>query len=298
MLDLMRCEATADPNEFWDATSDFLLSDPFRNSVTITNVVARRTGAVTDPKPATYLIVRDSAGAVVGTAMRTPPHAVVLSPMPAAAVEAAVEALLPLCPDAAGVNATVAEASAFASAWTRRSGGSTNVGMHLRIHRLDAVDPPAQVAGSMRVAGEADRDLLTAWTEAFTVEAEGGGPSSEDTDQAAEANEEARHNVDLRLAEHRAWIWDAAGPVSYAGTSVCVAGVVRIGPVYTPPAARGKGYASALVAAVSQAALDAGAVACTLYTDVGNPTSNKIYAAVGYRPVCDVTSYRFQSDGS
>jgi predicted GNAT family acetyltransferase len=63
--------------------------------------------------------------------------------------------------------------------------------------------------------------------------------------------------------------------------------------VYTPPERRGRGYATALVAVVSQRALDAGAAACSLYTDLANPTSNKIYDAVGYRPVRDVTRYRF-----
>jgi predicted GNAT family acetyltransferase len=75
-----------------------------------------------------------------------------------------------------------------------------------------------------------------------------------------------------------------------------VGGVVRIGPVYTPSRHRKRGYASALVAAVSQHALDNGAVTCSLYTDLANPTSNKIYLAIGYRPVCEVTMYQFTTN--
>jgi predicted GNAT family acetyltransferase len=71
--------------------------------------------------------------------------------------------------------------------------------------------------------------------------------------------------------------------------------VVRISTVYTPPALRGRGYASAMVAAASQHALDGGAAACTLNTDLANPTSNKIYQAVGYRPVRDTQIWRFAS---
>jgi predicted GNAT family acetyltransferase len=77
------------------------------------------------------------------------------------------------------------------------------------------------------------------------------------------------------------------------GTTMPAGGVVRIGPVYTPPRYRKRGYAGALVAAASQRALDNGAAACSLYTDLANPTSNKIYQAVGYRPICDVTMYQF-----
>jgi predicted GNAT family acetyltransferase len=69
--------------------------------------------------------------------------------------------------------------------------------------------------------------------------------------------------------------------------------VVRVGPVYTPPDLRGRGYASGVVAALSQHALDQGAAACMLFTDVANPTSNKIYQRIGYRYVGDFTEYRF-----
>ena len=85
--------------------------------------------------------------------------------------------------------------------------------------------------------------------------------------------------------------------VSMAGTNQPVAGVVRLGPVYTPPAARRQGYATALVADVSRCALAAGATTCMLYTDLANPTSNHIYRAVGYRRSGDAQEYLFGSAG-
>src|SRR5439155_1086870 len=82
-------------------------------------------------------------------------------------------------------------------------------------------------------------------------------------------------NVDSRLAEDRAFVWVDGVPVSYVGTSTPAGGIVRIGPVYTPPERRGRGYASALVALVSQRALDGGAVACSLYAHPASPTSTR-----------------------
>jgi predicted GNAT family acetyltransferase len=70
-------------------------------------------------------------------------------------------------------------------------------------------------------------------------------------------------------------------------TNPAVAGVVRIGPVYTPPEALRRGYASSAVADVSREALGTGAHTCMLYTDLNNPTSNKIYADVGYRRIAE-----------
>ncbi|HWN22194.1 MAG TPA: GNAT family N-acetyltransferase, partial [Gaiellaceae bacterium] len=72
----------------------------------------------------------------------------------------------------------------------------------------------------------------------------------------------------------------------------------RIGPVYTPPERRGHGYASALVAEVSQARLDAGKRFCFLYTDLANPTSNKIYVDLGYERVCDSVELDFLAGAS
>lgn len=66
-------------------------------------------------------------------------------------------------------------------------------------------------------------------------------------------------------------------------------GVARIGPVYTPAEHRGRGYASAAVAAVSRRLLADGSRVC-LFTDQANPTSNKIYQQLGFRPVVDMAN--------
>ncbi len=281
MADRLRCETTSDPAAFWVQVSDFLLRDPVVNNVLITNVISRRDGAITDPAPATYAAALDRDGAVAGAAMRTPPFSIALSSMPAPAVEPLAEALAERCPDAGGVMGTAAEAGAFAAAWARLTGSTPLVQMRQRLFRLDAVTMPPAPPGGWRVAGPGERDLLVAWTEVFEVEAGSGATGT------------AGQSVDMRLAGGRAFVWVDGAAVSFLGTTAPASGVVRVGPVYTPPDRRRRGYASALVAAVSQHALDAGAALCTLYTDLANPTSNKIYAAVGYRPVSEVTAYSF-----
>ena len=76
------------------------------------------------------------------------------------------------------------------------------------------------------------------------------------------------------------------------GLTAPAEGVVRVGPVYTPPELRGRGYASALVATVSADVRAAGNRGI-LYTDLENPTSNSIYRNIGYRAVSEVLSYEF-----
>jgi predicted GNAT family acetyltransferase len=100
--------------------------------------------------------------------------------------------------------------------------------------------------------------------------------------------------VDQALATARVWLWlDPSGaPVSLARRQAEARGAARIGPVYTPPGLRGRGYGSAVTAAATREVLDGGAVP-VLFTDLGNPTSNAIYQQLGYRPVSDHLLIKF-----
>ncbi len=79
-------------------------------------------------------------------------------------------------------------------------------------------------------------------------------------------------------------LWEVDGEI----VSMCkrirpVFGGCSIGAVYTPPQFRGKGYASAVVHALCEQLLREGVTYIALYTDLANPTSNKIYHQIGFR---------------
>lgn len=90
-------------------------------------------------------------------------------------------------------------------------------------------------------------------------------------------------------------LWEHEKPRSIAGAVAQTPHGVRIGYVYTPPEWRGRGYASACVAGLSQRVLDSGRRFCFLYTDLSNPTSNAIYQRIGYERVRDVIDYEFSA---
>jgi predicted GNAT family acetyltransferase len=147
---------------------------------------------------------------------------------------------------------------------------------------LGDLTPPDDVPGALRRAGDADVGLAAGWMRQFVDETGLTRPSDLDA--------RARTGVDAG----RLHLWEIDGnPTCMVGNAPPVAGVARIGPVYTPPEHRRRGYAGAATAAHSRQLLDAGAHACMLYTDLANPTSNAVYQRIGYRPIADHMAWRF-----
>lgn len=97
-----------------------------------------------------------------------------------------------------------------------------------------------------------------------------------------------------QLKHGTAFIWQDGSPVSLACMAVKTGRIACINMVYTPSAFRNQGYASSCVAALSQLLLAQGAEACCLFTDLANLTSNKIYRAIGYKPVEDWNQFTFK----
>jgi predicted GNAT family acetyltransferase len=96
-----------------------------------------------------------------------------------------------------------------------------------------------------------------------------------------------------RLQHGTFLVWEDDEPVSLAAFRIA-AGVGRVGPVWTPPEQRRRGYAAAVTTAATSAILDAGATP-VLFTDLANPTSNGVYARLGYRMVSESTEWVFDS---
>jgi predicted GNAT family acetyltransferase len=158
--------------------------------------------------------------------------------------------------------------------------------MRQGIYALEEVQPPSAVPGSARVATADDRELALRWWIAFGEEVlHEGGPG----------RDRAEATLDHRLSSPAAGIllWEDRGaPVSLVAWGGPTPNGIRIGPVYTPPELRGRGYATALSAELSQRLLDGrlfegGRRFCFLYTDLANPTSNAIYERIGYRRVAE-----------
>jgi len=243
-----------------------------------------------------YMALVEDAGAVVLAAMRTPPFHAILSLIAPEHAADPSGALRLIAGDLwsrygeslSGVHASAPLSRLFAERWEQQAHVAAPLAMRERIYELEMVIPVAGVSGSYRRPIEADRDLLTRWLDEFAAEALG---SRERLDGA--------EWVDRYFASttRGGYLWEHGGtPVSFAGYGNPTTHGIRIGPVYTPPEHRGRGYASACVAVLSQHLLASGRSFCYLFTDLANLTSNHIYQAIGYNPVNDVDVYEFEME--
>ena len=291
----LRLTFTEDPAEFLDRAADHLAADPVLSTVvsTVTDRALRDVGAGR-PAPAYprwWVTASGPDGQVVGVAMRTAPfapHPLFVLPMPEGAAQAVAAALVDRGEDVKGVNGALPAAQALADELARRAGGVTGVHQHTRLWVLGDLVQPKPPAGRFRAATNDDLELCLSWFQGFEAAA---AAQSGRASQAEMAEQFDRDDIAARIAGRRVWLWEdeSRGVVHLTGFNPPSFGVARIGPVYTPDEHRGRGYAAAAVAGVSRLLLDQGARVC-LYTDQANPTSNKVYARVGFVPVVDMAN--------
>jgi predicted GNAT family acetyltransferase len=152
----------------------------------------------------------------------------------------------------------------------------------MRQHALSAVNDVPAARGRARIATAADADWLIEGQLAFIVEA-----------GIHDRPERVREQLPARVANGDFRIWDDGRPVAYAGFNDAAPDFARIAPVYTLPDSRGHGYATTLVAELSRELLARGKRKLFLTTDVANPTSNAIYARIGFRAENDDCGFDF-----
>ena len=265
-----------DPVEFLAVAGERLAADPVL-SIVVTRVTARArdddaAGFAPPPGvPRWWAVVRDG-GEVVGLAMRTapfepfPPY---ILPMEEDAAAALARALHDRGEAVAAANGALPAVRVFVEETARMTGGTADVGIHLRLFELGELVSPLGVPGELRRVRSDELDLTLHWLELFMADAD----EQAGRERGASPHEApSREDLVRRIDKGDYWFWvDRGAPVHLTVGSTPAFGVSAIGPVFTPAGCRGRGYASAAVAAVSRRLLDAGARVC-LFTDQANPT--------------------------
>jgi predicted GNAT family acetyltransferase len=286
----MEVERLDDAASFLAQAETLLLADEPRH-----NLALGIAGTVRDSPELyplrSFWLVRDG-GEVVAAALRTPPYNLILArPQSQQALAALAEATAG--EELPGAVGAVPEAEEFAELWARHTGAHARVHMRQGVYALEQVEPLAAAPGAARVATTDDRELALRWWISFGDEVlHEGGPGRERADVILDHRLSSTPSSGIMLWE------DEGDAVSLAGWGGPTPNGIRVGPVYTPPELRGRGYATALTAELSQRLLDGrlfegGRRFCFLYTDLANPTSNAIYERIGYRRVAESTEIFF-----
>lgn len=231
-----------------------------------------------------FIAIRDQLDDLLLAAVMTPPHNLILAE--------GVDFQLGLIPliyylqenqiDFPGVIGPVQSAEAFYNHWQIISGQEGVVEMYQRVYELRHVHLPKLPSGHFRVARPEDIPLIAGWIHAFEIEAL-------DRDQPLKLDRSERF-----VQRGQMFVWEDEGQlVAMAMSTRPLRHSITVSAVYTPPEHRRQGYATALVARLSQHLLDMGYEFVNLFTDLENPTSNSIYQKIGYHPVIDFRSYKF-----
>lgn len=267
----------ADPSAFLAAAQQWLERDEVENNVVLS--IALGLARATAPSvPPPYLATLTDGENIVGCALRTPPHKLVLTRFDARAASAlvgAVHAVYPTLDAVVGVEPSV---DAFAAAWGEHTGVAVRRGTRQQLYVLHAVETTEpRPSGHYRAITDDDVAVLVPWIVDFHA-------------LVGEVHFDPADYLAQRRTGFRVWE-DGGVPVTMAASFGLTAHGARVSLVYTPPEQRGRGYATACVTALSRELLAGGKRHCCLYTDVSNPISNRVYQRIGYRLVCAVSDW-------
>jgi len=232
-----------------------------------------------------FATVIDEEGTLQLAAVMTPPHNIILAG--GDDFDVGLPVLISYLQTAKipvpGVIGPVHIAERFVSAWKKLRRQNHTINMRQRVYELRHVRMPPLPPGHFRIAGPKDIEKISDWLEAYEDEALGKQGNAH------------RSRARKAIENGNVFVWERSGEiVSMAMAIRPIAHSITISGVYTPPEFRRSGYASALVARLSQHMLDRGYHFVNLFTDLSNPVSNAIYKQIGYHPVCDFRMYQFK----
>jgi predicted GNAT family acetyltransferase len=229
--------------------------------------------------------IKDETGSVILTAACTPPFNIVMYETRNKPNDEALKLLsaelksMGFVPP--GVLAEQGLARRFAEIFTTNSGYHRHMSMN--IMRLDKVHRIQEAPGHCRLLRKDDLYFAPYWERSF----------GEDCQIEIYDIPTYVKQITARIDLSKQYIWIDGHPVSQTYNARNTQNGAGISGVYTPPQYRGKGYASSVVAKLSQILLDCGSKFCFLFADAENPISCGIYRKLGFYDLCVFDELKF-----
>ncbi|MGM0845340.1 MAG: GNAT family N-acetyltransferase [Bacillota bacterium] len=264
-------------DQFNEIVRPLLLKEEAENNLPLGLLDQIMAGRYEDPFLAVYKENED----IFAILIRTPPHYLIVTVLDKNKMEAIKKSLWQYAENQGikfpGFIGRSEAVESISKMWSERIGKPYEVNMRQRIYKLQKINDIEISQGKMELAGKEHIELVAEWILGFI----------DDTPENPIPKEDARKRAKEMIEEESVFLWVLNGvPVSMARSARKTDHGVTVNFVYTPRDCRRKGYARSVVAKLSEKLLETNRF-CTLYTDLDNPTSNKIYMEIGYEPVCD-----------
>ena len=219
-----------------------------------------------------YMATIRQKSQVCGCAVQALPDAFTVSDIPREMIKPLLMDRLAIGTPIEWLTAAEKDAEIFGQVWEKEFGKSWSVKYRWIIHAItDVTNSFRSVPGRLRKAEAKDHTIVSDWAVQYGIES----PSPIDIPNF----------MKRKLDEGNLYIWDSGGPKTIMTISGQTDNLVRISAVYTPVEFRGNGFATAGVAALSQALLEKGLKYCTLTTNEAKPNTAKLYSSIGYKVV-------------
>lgn len=274
----MKFQQYEDVEKFANMINPFLKVNEDKYSLFLGVLERIKVGAYENP----YMATIEENGELLAIFQMTPPHPLniifVDEKQIAKSADLCITELIKQAIPVESIISVKEWAFLFAQKWQEKTGGSYSLLMDQGLYRLDKVEESLEMSeGTWRYATANDELLIEEWYAQF----------EKDTGLSTTAPIEIKKRVKAMLDEKEVFLWENQEEVvAMMKKSRPTAKGVTVSLVFTPAEQRKKGYGRTLVAAVSRELLKEFEF-CVLYTDMLNPTSNKIYQEIGYKKLVD-----------
>jgi uncharacterized protein len=269
----------ADARAFLTRAESWLVASEMENGGALTSARNARIDDSRYEKPVYWATIEDG-GRILGCAFRTPPYRLGVTALNDTGIAAVIVNVAQVYATLSGVSGPEPTANVLAEAWCRTRGGAAHVRSRHRLYALRVLVPPARPPrGTLRPAVDAEEALVRSWGEAFIREAGVEGVNAEFFSQLVKAR--------------KAYLWDDGEPRCLAASIRQTPRASAIGVLFTPAGLRGRGYATATVAALSATLFAGGASGCYVYADPENHAVSRIVGSLGYQFLQDQADIDF-----
>ncbi|PIC73670.1 GNAT family N-acetyltransferase [Sporosarcina sp. P17b] len=271
----MKFTIYTDPHQFAIQADPILERNEDVYSLFYGVLVSIKSGSYQNP----FMAVLEKEGHVLALLQMTAPYPLNIIIVEEDSIESIIDELVArLREEAVAISSVIGVkqvAFHFASKWTNVEATERKV-VNEGIYRLDTIQTDLTYSeGHWRNAVDKDVALIAKWYTLFEIDAE--LPPTE--------NEVVQQQVEVFIQNNEVFVWEVDGRVvSMMKKARPTKHGVTVSMVFTPEDERKKGYARSLVAKVSAELLKEYDF-CILFTDLANPTANKIYREIGYQQI-------------